>query len=212
MVLKLYGSAMSGARVLTTILEKKLPYEFIFIDIAKGDQKSEAFKKMQPFGKVPVLDDDGFLMFESRAICRYIARKYPSGTKLIPDEGDYMGYGVFEQACSVEQCYFAAAAETLGTELVIKAMKGLDPPDEARVAQAEADLKTVLAVYDKTLAKQKYLTGDEVALADLFHLPNASALKMLRYKETFEKYPNFDRWLSGLQQRESWIKAAEMTG
>lgn len=75
MVLKLYGSAMSFARVLVTILEKDLPYEHIPIDIAKGDQKSEAYKKLQPFGKVPALDDDGFLIFESRAICKYLARQ-----------------------------------------------------------------------------------------------------------------------------------------
>lgn len=74
MVLKLYGSAMSTSRVLVTILEKELPYEFILIDIAKGDQKSEEYRKLQPFGKVPVLDDDGFLMFESRAICKYLDR------------------------------------------------------------------------------------------------------------------------------------------
>jgi glutathione S-transferase len=74
MVLKLYGSAMSTSRVLVTILEKELPYELILIDIAKGDQKSEDYKKLQPFGKVPVLEDDGFFMFESRAICKYLAR------------------------------------------------------------------------------------------------------------------------------------------
>lgn len=74
MVLKLYGSAMSTARVLVTILEKELPYEHVVVDIAKGDQKSEAYKKLQPFGKVPVFEDDGFFMFESRAICRYLAR------------------------------------------------------------------------------------------------------------------------------------------
>ena len=75
MVLKLYGSAMSFARVLVTILEKDLPYEHILVDIAKGDQKSEAYKKLQPFGKVPALDDDGFLIFESRAICKYLVRQ-----------------------------------------------------------------------------------------------------------------------------------------
>ena len=75
MVLKLYGSAMSFARVLVTILEKDLPYEHILIDIAKGDQKSEVYKKLQPFGKVPALEDDGFLIFESRAICKYLARQ-----------------------------------------------------------------------------------------------------------------------------------------
>jgi glutathione S-transferase len=74
MVLKLYGSAMSTSRVLVTILEKQLPYELILVDIAKGDQYTEEYKKLQPFGKVPVLDDDGFIMFESRAICKYLAR------------------------------------------------------------------------------------------------------------------------------------------
>lgn len=75
MVLKLYGSAMSFARVLVTILEKDLAYEHIPIDIAKGEQKGEAYKKLQPFGKVPALEDDGFLIFESRAICKYLARQ-----------------------------------------------------------------------------------------------------------------------------------------
>jgi Glutathione S-transferase len=65
---------MSTSRVLVTILEKELPYELILIDIAKGDQKSEDYKKLQPFGKVPALDDDGFSMFESRAICKYLSR------------------------------------------------------------------------------------------------------------------------------------------
>ena len=74
MVLKLYGSAMSTSRVLVAILEKELPYELILVDVAKGDQKTEDYKKLQPFGKVPVLDDDGFIMFESRAICKYLAR------------------------------------------------------------------------------------------------------------------------------------------
>lgn len=74
MVLKVYGSAMATSRVLVTLLEKELPYEFVLIDIAKGDQKSEEYKKLQPFGKVPALDDDGFLMFESRAICKYLAK------------------------------------------------------------------------------------------------------------------------------------------
>ncbi|WEW56273.1 Glutathione S-transferase hmp2 [Emydomyces testavorans] len=220
MVLKLYGSALSTARVLVTILEKELPYEHILIDIAKGDQKDEAYKKLQPFGKVPVLEDDGFFIFESRAICKYLARKYTSGTKLIPDEGDYKAYGLFEQACSVEQSYFAAASETLGTELVIKKvskrrwsrMKGLGPPDEARIAQAESDLDTVFAVYDNILAKQKYLAGDELTLADLFHLPNASALKAFGYQKTFEKYPNVDKWFESLQERETWIKATALAG
>ncbi|KAJ5986620.1 hypothetical protein N7451_010985 [Penicillium sp. IBT 35674x] len=210
MVLKLYGSAMSTSRVLVTILEKELPYELILVDIAKGDQKTEDYKKLQPFGKVPVLDDDGFIMFESRAICKYLARKYPSGKKLVP-EGDE-AYGRFEQACSIEQSYFAVAAETIGTELVIKPMKGLGPPDKDRVTQAEQELDAVLAVYNNKLATQKYIAGDELTLADLFHLPNGAALMAGKWKGVFEKYPNVKSWFIELQGRETWAKAAAETG
>ncbi|TGO17354.1 hypothetical protein BTUL_0018g00210 [Botrytis tulipae] len=106
MVLRLYGSAMSTSRVLVTIPEKELPYyERIFVDIAEGEQKTNEFKKLQPFGKVPVLEDDGSFMFESRAICRYLAKK---------------ACARFEEACSIEQNHFAIAAETIGTELIIK--------------------------------------------------------------------------------------------
>jgi glutathione S-transferase len=91
-------------------------------------------------------------------------------------------------------------------------MKGLGPPDQARVAQAEKDLDTVLAFYDKILAEQKYLAGDELTLADLFHLPNGAALKAGKWKEVFEKYPNADKWFNGLQGRETWVKAAAEAG
>ncbi|MCJ1399391.1 Glutathione S-transferase hmp2 [Xylographa trunciseda] len=212
MVLKLYGSAMSLARVLVTILEMDLPYEHILIDIAKGDHKSEAYMMLQPFGKVPALEDDGFLIFESRAICKYLARqKYTSGRKLIPED-DNKAYSLFEQACSVEQSYFVAASETIGTELVIKKMKGLGPPDKARVAQAEADLDEVFAYYAKILAEQAYLAGDELTLVDLFNLPNGSALKAFGYKASFEKYPNVDQWFTGSQERKTWVKAAAPAG
>ena len=74
MPLKLHGSAMSTSRVLVTLHEKALPYEFILVEISKGNQKSEEYMKLQPFGKVPVLEDDGFRIYESRAICRYLDR------------------------------------------------------------------------------------------------------------------------------------------
>lgn len=87
-------------------------------------------------------------------------------------------------------------------------MKGLGPPDEARVAQAEADLETVFARYDQILAKQRYLIGNDLTLVDLFHLPNGAALKAGKWVGLFNKYPNVDTWFSSLQGRESWNQAA----
>lgn len=65
-----------------------------------GELKTAAWAEKQPFGLTPYLDDDGFVVYESRAICKYIARKYAGqGVKLIPAEGDCEGYGLFEQVC-----------------------------------------------------------------------------------------------------------------
>lgn len=47
-------------------------------------------------------------------------RKFGSGTTLMPDQSDYQAFARFEQACSIEYCYFRDATETLGTELVIR--------------------------------------------------------------------------------------------
>ncbi|KAF5137097.1 Glutathione S-transferase hmp2 [Metarhizium anisopliae] len=87
-------------------------------------------------------------------------------------------------------------------------IKGLGEPDVAKVAQAGTDSDNVLSEYNAILAKQKYLAADTIFLADLFHLPNASAMKAFGYHLMFGKCPNVDEWLAGLDNRETWIRAA----
>lgn len=106
MVLKVHGSRGSTCtkRVLTALYEKDVPYEFVDVDFSKGEHKSEKYMKLQPFGKVPALDDDGFILFESRAIGKYIAAKYAGqGTPLLPAEDDLKAYGLFEQVRNLNQ-------------------------------------------------------------------------------------------------------------
>ncbi|PNS14885.1 Glutathione S-transferase 3 [Sphaceloma murrayae] len=211
MVLKLYGSGFAFGRVLLVILELGLPYEHILVDITKLEQKSPEHLKLQPFGKVPVLDDDGFVIFESKAICRYLVGKYGSKSALLPRD-DAKAHARFEQACSVEYSYFAPASDGLGIELVVKQLFSLGAPDQALVAKYEADLESVLVYYDELLSTQSYLAGDELTLVDLFHLPNAGGLKDIGYGEMFKKYPHVDAWLSKLQDRETWKEASLIAG
>jgi glutathione S-transferase len=89
-------------------------------------------------------------------------------------------------------------------------MKGLGGPDEAKVAEYAAQLDGALAVYEGILAKQAYLAGNEVTLADLFHLPYGTFLKKLGYSEAFDKYPHVSKWFAGLEARESWKKVAAL--
>lgn len=79
-----------------------------------------------------------------------------------------------------------------------------------RVRQAEQDIDAVLAVNDK-VAIQKYI-GNELTLANLFHLPNGAALMISKLKEVFDKYPNVNRWFKELQERKGWTRAAAEVG
>ena len=124
MGLKLYGNVLSTntARALTVLEELSIPYELVVVDIFKGEQHAPAFTAVQPFGQVPYLeDDDGFKVFESRAICRYLALKYGGvGLKLIPDPADLQRTALFEQGASIELSGFEPFAAPLGFEVLVK--------------------------------------------------------------------------------------------
>ncbi|MEO7109510.1 MAG: glutathione S-transferase N-terminal domain-containing protein, partial [Polyangiaceae bacterium] len=75
--MKVYGNAMSTCtrKVLMTLAELDAKAEFQSIDLGASEHKKEPHLSRQPFGQIPVLDDDGFQLFESRAICRYLNEK-----------------------------------------------------------------------------------------------------------------------------------------
>src|SRR5262245_44745205 len=108
-VMKLYLNPFStcSRKVLATLAEKQAEAEMVVIDLGKGEQKQPAHLARQPFGVVPVLDDDGFQLYESRAIVRYLDEKLP-GVALTP--GDARGRARMEQWISIEYSYFSPAA------------------------------------------------------------------------------------------------------
>ncbi|PBP18905.1 hypothetical protein BUE80_DR010378 [Diplocarpon rosae] len=192
--------------VLLTLAEKGVEAELKVVDLSTGAHKSPEYLKLQPFGKVPVLEDDGYFVYESRAIARYIAKKYAGqGTPLIPE--DLKAYGLFEQAASVEQSYFNGPASRVAFEKVFKPMFGLGATDETVLAKHVAELDGALKVYETILSKQPYLAGDAITLADLCHLPYGSFVKDNGFADLFAKYPAVNKWFEGLQARPTWAKA-----
>jgi glutathione S-transferase len=119
MVLKLYGVARSlpCLRVVLILKEKNVPFELINVDVQNAQHKTPEYLQKQPFGQIPYIDDDGFILYESRAICRYIALKYrEQGTPLIPDVNDLKATALFEQAVSIEQNNFDPSAMGMAYE------------------------------------------------------------------------------------------------
>ncbi|KAF5364697.1 hypothetical protein D9758_005629 [Tetrapyrgos nigripes] len=214
MVLKLYGNPQSTCtkRVAAVLHEKKIPHELVTVDWSKI--KEPEFVEKQPFGQVPYLDDDGFIVFESRAICRYIQAKFPDqGPKLVPSASDLKATALFEQAASVEAANFDQFAAKACFEGVIKGWYGA-PKDQATFDQNISTLSGRLDGYERILSKQKYLAGDELTLADIFHLPYGEMLFQAGSDLLTSKGPNVARWWKDISSRPAWqaVKGAAPTG
>ncbi|KIJ10791.1 hypothetical protein PAXINDRAFT_172063 [Paxillus involutus ATCC 200175] len=204
MVLKLYGYSTSTCtlRVAVVLKEKDVPFEFHAVDLTKGEHKAPAFIANQPFGQVPYIDDDGFILYESRAICRYIAAKYASqGTVLIPT--DPKALALFEQAASTETSNFDPSVSGLAWELKFTMWFG-GKTDEARAKSLQTQLAGKLDAYEVILSKQKYLGGDEITLADLFHLPYGTIVLDIGIDE-FSSRPNVKKWWDAVSSRPTWV-------
>ncbi|CAF3264940.1 unnamed protein product [Rotaria socialis] len=212
MTITVYGSYRSTCtkRVLTTLHEKGLKFEFQPIDLSKGEQKDPKYlEEKQPFGVIPVLVDDGFQIYESRAICRYLELKYKDkGTELVPTNINALG--LFEQAASIESANFDPYASGIVFEKVFKKRKGLGEPDEAKVASLKEQLNAKMDVYDTILSKQSYLGGQVFTLADLFHLPYGTLLVACGEGSFFESRPNVKAWWNRITSRPSWIAVKDL--
>ncbi|KAG8213446.1 glutathione S-transferase [Butyriboletus roseoflavus] len=206
MVLKIHGHAVAPlVRLVAEVCkEKEIPYEVVNVAVYKGEHKTPAFKQFHPFGQVPYIDDDGFILYEARAICRYLVKKYEGqGTPgLVPS--DPRSEALFEQAASIEYSNFYPFALGLATEKIIKKHRNL-PADEARVNEYLENLNAKLDAYDDILGKRAYLSGDSVTLADLFHLPYAAiVIEELGYN-VLESRPNVARWWQAISTRPAWL-------
>ncbi|KAI6141273.1 glutathione S-transferase [Pisolithus tinctorius] len=210
MTLTIHGAPYSTCTRLVALIckEKQIPFNIQAVDLRKGEHKAPGFVAIQPFGQIPYIDDDGFILYESRAIARYLIRKYPNqGTPgLIPT--DRKEEALFEQAASIESFNFNPFAAGIAYEKIFKVHRGLQT-DEKVVQERVAMLSAKLDAYDVILGKQKYLAGNTVTLADLQHLPYGTLLANSGFSELFSSRPNVARWWSDLTNRPTWKDVLE---
>ncbi|RKH46237.1 glutathione S-transferase family protein [Corallococcus llansteffanensis] len=199
--MKVYGNPMSTCtrKVLTVLAEKGREAEFTNIDLMKGEQKSPEHVARQPFGVVPAFEtDDGFMMYESRAIIRYLDRTLP-GTSLTPT--DPRAYALMEQFMAVEQSYFSGPA----MKIVMERFRGTN--DEANVAKGREGIKRPLEVIDAALAKQPFLAGKDFTLAEVTWAPYMDYLMAMGEQGLIGQYKNVMAWWDRVANRPSFKKA-----
>ncbi|KAF4339353.1 glutathione S-transferase [Fusarium beomiforme] len=190
-------------RVLLTLEELGIEYDLKVVDLSKGQHHDpEYVRDHHPFAKVPVFQDNGIEIFESRAITRYLAAKHKS--HLVPPSDNPEALAVFEQAASVEYAYFEPAVSSLGFELIFKKLFNLGDTDQAIVDQQKAVLNTTLDYYEKKLQTQDYLAGKNYSLVDLFHVPWLGFLRnRLQLGELIDSRKNVGAWAERVSQREA---------
>jgi glutathione S-transferase len=198
-MIKLYGNPNSTCtrKVMTVMAETGTPYEMSVIDLSKREHKQKPHTDRQPFGQIPTIEDDGFALFESRAICRYVSGKAES--PLLPK--NLQARATMEQWISVEQSNFSPNAMKFIYQYIFKR-----PQDPAVLEAANVMLDKTFSVISVVLAKSPFLAGDTFTIADIVYMPYLEYLMLSPAKETFEKHPHVVAWWNRVSERPSWRK------
>jgi glutathione S-transferase len=162
MSIKLYGVAGSrAARSLWMLEELGLHYENIRTHFV-GDAHQPEYLKINPNGRIPALDDNGLLLFESMAINLHLARKYGAGKGLWPASPE-------DQSRSIQWSFWGMTeVEPLNVKLL---MNRLFLPEaervEAEAIQAERARQKAAGVLEIMLRGRPFLAGEDFTVADL---------------------------------------------
>ena len=207
--MRLYGDPIATCTMRAQVVLEELgqDYELVNVSLAEGEHKTPEHLARQPFGKVPALEDGDITLFESRAICRYLAR----GTPLAGGD-DPKQTALVDTWMEVEGHGYGPPVSAVVYEKVFKPMLFGGEPDQAAIDKNLAQLERVLNVYETQLGKHAFLAGDELSVADLIHLPYTIYLiEKGGISEPFESRPNVWRWLTSLRELPSWQRVWKST-
>lgn len=202
--MKLYGHPMSTCtrKVMTTLAEKGHEAEFVLVDIMKGEHKLPEAMARQPFGVIPALEDDDLVLYESRAIIRYLDEKL-AGPKLVP--ADLRDRAGMEQWISVEQSYMSPKAMVIIMNNMFGPMMGKTPDTDA-VNKAKENLGTTFDIADKALARQDFFGGKTFSLADISWMPYIQYLFSAKEGGMVTDRKNLGAWWTRVSTRPTWAK------
>jgi glutathione S-transferase len=196
--LRIYGIARTRAfRALWMAEELGLAYEHLPIEIGDAGARAPEFLKINPNGRLPFIEDDGFVLFESLAITLYLAKKHSTG-KLYP--GTLRG-----EAKAWQWTSWALSEVDRGVN--IWSLHAVRLPEAERDATKRDEALKVVArpfrVLDAALANHSYLLGDEFTVADL----NVAAVISRAVDMDLSAVPNLKAWLSRCLERPAARKA-----
>jgi glutathione S-transferase len=206
-MLKIYGADLStpSCKVRFVANYLGLIYEYRRVDLAKRENRSEAHVRLHPAGKVPVIEDEGFILFESNAIIRYLAEKagsalYPTDTKQRAVVNQWMDFVSQHVATALGQVVFNRVfAPFLKMEV-----------NERSLSEGLEFLKRFLPVVETRLQGNRYMAGRDLTLADFVLLSALDSAEVAGVD--LAPYPSIVKWRKDLQGQDFYTKCHKSYG
>ena len=196
--LKIYGIAQSrAARALWMAEECGVPYEHIKTHFSK-DTKNDAFRAINPNARVPVIDDDGVIVWESMAINLYLAKKY--GGALAPKD-------LVEEAHANQWSFWVMTEVEKPVLNALFARTGMmgNTKDEALAMKYFGEVSVPLNVLNAQLGKGEYILGNRFTVADLNVASVLNWASAGRF--SLAEWPKVEAWLAKCADRPAAKKA-----
>ena len=189
MTIKLYTAATpNGWKISIALEELGLPYEVRVIDFAAQEQKADWYVKLNPNGRIPTLDDDGFIMFESGAILIYLAEK--TG-KFLPEDAHGRSHVI-----QWLMFQMSGIGPMMGqANVFLRYFPEKIPPV---IERYQREVTRLFGILDRQLASHEYIAG-EYSIADMALWPWVSGYEWSGVG--IDEFPRLQRWLAGVGAR-----------
>lgn len=202
MKLHVFPPSPRSFKVLALAEHLGLEYQVRMVDLTKGDQNRPEFVALNPNKRVPVLEEDGFVLWESNAILQHLAAQKPESGLLPADpraRADVTRWQCWDLA------HWDAACATLIFERVVKKLFGLGEPDPSEIAKGQERFHRSAAVLDGHLKQRRFIMGGTLTIADFsigpcLNLAQAAELPVGQYRE-------IKRWHADLSELPAWRKS-----
>lgn len=187
-----------GRAVLWALEEKALPHRLAVLQA--GEHRGEAHLARNPFGRVPVIEHDGFLLYETQAILRYLDR-LRAAPALTP--ADARQAARMDQLMGIADWYlFQGVANVIGFQRVIVPLFLKGTPDEAAIAAAMPKAQAVYSELTRLLGDQPYMAGSALSLADILVASQVDFMDATPEGATLmSNRPTLRAWLQRMQDR-----------
>ena len=199
MKLRVFPPSPRATKVLALARYLELEPEVRIVDLFNGGQNTPEFAALNPNKRMPVLEDDGFVLWESNAILQYLASKQPrSGVWPVDAKGqaDVLRWHSWEAA------HWFPACAILAFERLIKKVTGQGEPNPAEVARGEEAFHRCAEVLNTHLRGRKWLLDNDLTIADFAVGAPLAVAQPAQYP--LAKYGEITRWYGALASLPGW--------